>query len=197
MTEATFQQAEVAEWAKAMAAQATRARAIAEPLRATQLCERPHPKSWSVAHCFDHLATTLAAYRPFFERGLEAAEAKGTSGSGYRPGWFGRWFVRMAGEGARKLPAPKMFLPEEDASPGALERFIGELESFRALLSRADAVDLNATKFRSPASGLLKFRIGEGIDLMVAHNARHLGQAERARAVILDEPEPAEEESSS
>lgn len=182
------QQPEIAEWINELLKQEEQAKEITATLGSSELGQRPTPKSWSVAHCFDHLATTLEEYRPFLEQGIIAAEAKGSSsGSGYRPGWFGRWFIAMAGEGQRKLSAPKMFQPSDHAPSGALERYLSASAALRSLLPRADQVDLNTTKFRSPATALLRFRIGEGIELMVVHNARHLRQAERARATIRGE----------
>ena len=185
-TPTRWQQSILAQWDESLSRQASRAEEIAAGLTDEDLVRRPGEGRWSVAHCLEHLATTITEYRPFLEGAIAKREARGDREfPDYRPGAFARWFIGMAGPGKKALPAPKRFRPsDETANPDAVARFVSAVGEMRALLTRADAVNVNATKFRSPVTPLLRFRIGEGFDLVIQHNDRHLGQAERARAEV-------------
>ncbi len=170
-------------WADELLEQSGRASSIIEGLSPEQLVARPKPGGWGIAHCLEHLATTVELYRP----GLEAAIHRGEERPPmdppeYRPGRFARWFIRMAGpESSRPLKAPKKFQPQENASPDAGARFAVAQKNAIALLERADGIDINRWKLASPVTRLLRFRVGEALELLVRHNERHLAQAERAK----------------
>ena len=183
-----WRQSTLEQWDQAFERQLVRLSEITADLTSAQLSARPAPEKWSVAHCLDHLGRTLVLYRPNLEGAIERGLAR-VGGHGerelfpaYRPGRFARWFIALAGPNKKPLPAPKKFRPADQPAPDTVDNFKSELEAVRALLRRADGVNLNATKFRSPATALLRFRIGEGFDLLLQHNDRHLGQAERAAA---------------
>jgi len=180
-----WRQPVLAGWAAELLGQSERARGIVAGLSDAELLRSPGPGKWSIAHCLDHLATTAAAYRP----GLENAIARGEAAPPerlppYRPGSLARWFIRAVGPQGRSVPAPKVFRPPEQASPRAPERFAETQAALLELLRRADAIDLNRWKLRSPALSLLRFRVGEAFELTVRHNDRHLDQATRARAAV-------------
>ena len=82
------------------------------------------------------------------------------------------------------MPAPKIFRPAGEAPPEALDRFLAAQDALLTALASADGIDLNRWKLRSPATALLRFRVGEALELMVMHNDRHLDQAERARETV-------------
>lgn len=172
-------------WAADLIRQSGRAREIAGALTPAELVLAPGEGKWSVAHCLEHLATTVAAYRPYLEATIARGEGSSPSSPPpYRPGRIARWLIRMIGPGGRPLRAPKMFRPAETASPRAPELFAEAQTGLLELLRRADAIDLNRWKLRSPATPLLRFRVGEALELIIRHNDRHLDQAERARAAI-------------
>ncbi len=175
-------------WDQSFKQQLERAARVTAELTPEELVARPAPEKWGVDHCLEHLAVTLGVYRPYLTGAIEKAEGKSAAGTpDYRPGRFARWFFGFLKPDGKPVPAPKKFRPSAGLSPGAEGRFRGELKEYRALLARADRVNVNGTKFRSPVSPLLRFSIGEGFHLMVLHQDRHLGQAERARAVVREE----------
>lgn len=180
-----WRQPSLALWANDLLGQSRRAQDIAAGLEPAHLVQPPAAGKWSIAHCLEHLATTSGAFRPH----LESAIARGEQSPpellpAYRPGPLARWFIRMAGPGGRPLRAPKIYRPQEKPSPRAPELFAEEQLALLELLRRADAIDLNRWKLRSPATPLLRFRVGEALELIVRHNDRHLDQAERARLAV-------------
>ena len=173
------------QWEDRLVAQQARARSVVEGLAPERLVAPPEEGKWSVAHCLDHLATTIEAYRPYLEGAIErGAASRPATPPDYRPGRFARWFIRVASPGGRAVPAPKLFRPAEEAPLDALDRFLTAQQALLAALAGADGIDVNRWKLRSPASALLRFRVGEALELMVVHNDRHLDQAERARATV-------------
>ncbi len=163
------------------------ARALAAPLAAVQRLWRPAPDRWGVADCFEHLIATGAAYYPrasaalVADRPIEPARRAALAGAPYRSTWFGRWFVRAAGPGGRRIRAPRPFVPPP-AQADAPERFLVQQGELRAILAAADGRDLGAVRVPSPVSRLLTLRLGDCLAMLVAHEARHLAQAERVRA---------------
>lgn len=183
---ASWEQSTLASWDETFTRQLERVATLTADLSPEQLNTRPAPKEWGIAHCLEHLTVTLKLYHPYLEGALEKAEQKGgTNPPEYRPGCFARWFFGFLKPGTRRVPAPKKFRPVDDPPPGAVERFRTELEGYQALLTRADRVNVNGTKFRSPITPLFRFSIGEGFELMVLHQDRHLDQIERTRAAVI------------
>jgi len=175
----------LAEWRAELLRQSERARTIAAGLTPAQIVQPPAAGKWSVAHCLEHLATTIGSFCPYLESAIARGEGSPPPAPPpYRPGRFARWFIRMAGPGGRPVPAPKVYRPPVEPSPRAAELFAEAQSALLALLRRADAIDLNRWKLRSPATPLLRFRVGEAFELLIRHNDRHLDQAERARAAV-------------
>ena len=162
-------------------------RALVGALPAAERLRRPAPERWGVADCYGHLVATGAAYYPRVAAALAAdppptpERAAVLRAAPYRPTWFGRWFVRAAGPGGRPIRSPRAFVPPP-AQADAPERFLTQQTELRALLAAADGRDLRAVRVRSPVSPLLTLRLGECLAMLVAHEERHVGQAERVRA---------------
>lgn len=163
------------------------AHAVADDLAPARRLWRPAPERWGVADCFEHLVTTDAAYFPRVAAVLaadptpEPARAAALRAAPYRPTWFGRWFVGAAGKGGRPIRARGPFVPPP-ARADAPERFIAQQAELRALLEAASGRDLRALSVTSPLTRLLSLRLGECLTMLVAHQERHLAQAERVRA---------------
>lgn len=179
-----LRQPTIAAWAAHAIEQQSRATRLVEGLDAAELVRRPAPGKWGVAHCLEHLALTLEMYEPYISGAIERAAAEGPPvPSPYRPGRLARWLIRAVGPGGRPVPAPRIFRPAEgDGSPEAPERFAEMQSRYLDWLERADRVDLQSTKLRTPVSPILRLRLGVALELMLRHTDRHLAQAERARA---------------
>lgn len=171
---------------RALRKQVGEAEAITAGLDEADLARPPAERAWSIGQCLDHLVATADAYEPFLLRAIEGAPR------GDRPNldpiaksWLGAWFVSaVSPQSRRRLPAPKRFRPGPAPEPGALERFLGAQETLLGCLKKADGLDLNRTKLRSPVSPLLRFRLGEAFVALSLHVDRHLAQARRVRETI-------------
>lgn len=152
---------------------------------AAALTARPAPDRWNAVECLGHLMETGNQYYPVLRETLERYRAEGRTGDGqYRPGWFARWFIGMVEPAStRAVPTVRSFEPR--VPPDDLDirdRFLAQQDILLSLLHDADGLDLNGPRFSSPVTVLVRLTLGEGLRLQVAHQERHVGQAERAAA---------------
>ena len=114
------------------------------------------------------------------------ARARGRTGTGpFTFGFLGGRFVRsLSGESKAKFRAPKTWLPEPQAD--VLGRF-GRLQAGLAdLAAEAGELDLGRVTVASPVSPLVRLSLFEALNLVAAHEDRHLQQAARVRAALSD-----------
>jgi hypothetical protein len=86
----------------------------------------------------------------------------------------------------RKFSAPKQAVPSLtiDAEE-ALKSFADSHDEVRALLLESAEVDLNRIRFKNPFVRLLRFTVGTGLLIILAHDRRHLWQAKQVRSTLL------------
>lgn len=150
-----------------------------------QLNWKPAADKWSIAQCLDHLAVSSEKFEPY----LTAAIARGhekwpvSSAVAYRPTWLGGWLVKqLLPENTKKIPAPKVFRPPEASTiHGALERFLKQQDEFLGFVNKAEGIDYNKTKLRSPVTPLMRYSLADAFVITAVHGQRHLGQARRVR----------------
>jgi hypothetical protein len=158
---------------------------LVRPLDDAQLLWRPTPERWGVADCFEHLIAVGAAYHPRVRAAIDAHRRAGRGASAdapYRPTLFGRWFVRGAGpDAAVRIRARGPFIPPP-AAASAPRRFLAQQPELRTLIADARGADLRAIKIHAPLNRLLTLRLGECLEMLVAHQWRHVKQAQRVAA---------------
>ena len=153
-------------------------------LSPAQLGWRPKPGAWSVAECLDHLLTTHRLYLGSVERSLAKASEPAAADAAFESGRLASWFIRSLGpDSSRRMKTPEMFKPagvglEGEADPRVVRRFAAQQRQIMSVIEKSREVDLERVKVASPVSGLLRFRLGDALRLMVEHNKRHLKQAD-------------------
>ena len=165
-----------------------------------QLAWAPEAGKWGVGLCLEHLSKTNHLYLKQMEPAVESLEpVSDPERLVIRGNAFGRWFTRFVGPGSRwKLPAPGTFRPSKEKSGGegsstppvrtladVVPRFLAQHDRILALLEKAEGRPLDEARISSPASRLIRFRLSDGMRAMIAHDWRHVGQAER----VLDHPD--------
>jgi hypothetical protein len=142
---------------------------------------RPQPGVWSVGQCIEHLNVSAEAFFPVIDRALE----RRLPGRGpFRYGWLERWFLRVMEPPVKmKTRAGKKFQPPADASRDVtLAAFLRRQDQIEERIRRADGLDLERIKVASPVAGFLRYSLGIALQVMVAHERRHLWQAEKVHA---------------
>ncbi len=142
-------------------------------------------RAWSIGQCLDHLTKTNEVYGGAILTSLEAARGDGSPRAGSVPfqlGFFARWFLgQIEPPPKRKLPVARLALPGLVRPKDELvAAFLAAHERLRRGLAEARGFDFNAVRFKNPFAPL-RFTAATGVSLIVAHDHRHLGQAERVR----------------
>lgn len=160
------------------------ARAIAEGLSEEEGAWRLAPGAWSVAECFDHLATANRVYLEAMRGPAERARREGRRRRRpVRPGFIGGIFVRsLEPTNTRKTRAPAKIRPRESPPlADAVARFHESQDQVREFLRAYQDVDLAGVRFPNPFVPGIRFSLATGLHVITAHERRHLQQARRVR----------------
>ena len=168
-------------------------RALVSGLSEAQARWRPQPDGWSVAECLDHLATANRVYlesmRPAAERALARGRVRRRPAV---PGLIGRWFISWLEPPVKprfKSKAPKKIRPREGPPlADAFERFIASHHDTRAFLERFSEIDLAGSRFPNPFVPGVRFSLATGVNVLAAHDRRHVWQAWNVRRAAEQAP---------
>ena len=148
---------------------------------------RPSSESWSANECLQHLNSYGRFYLPAIESVLSRSE-KRESSTQFSSGWLGNYFTKLMMPGTDGKPSTKMNSPKDHAPKTIIEsrlvisEFIDQQEKLLALLNTAKKFDLNAVKVGISIAPIIKLKLGDVFRFMIAHQVRHILQAERALA---------------
>ena len=161
--------------------------ALTGSINAVQANWRPRQGVWSLLENLEHLTLTNRVYVDAMEEVICRGRAMGTTGEGpYRHGWIGTRFVRsMEPPPKLRTKTLKAINPSTGPDPEPMSRakvvgdFFDAQAGLGAALERASGLDLGRVRFRSPLFWLLKLSLGQGFEMLLAHNRRHLWQIQR------------------
>lgn len=158
------------------------AHAVFGSFSVTQLNWKPAPKSWSVAHCFDHLITTHSLYFPEFER-LAAGNVKMSFWERSSPlsGFFGRFLIK--GLDPKNLKpmktTAKAFPSESEIGGDIIERFcLHQRQMIDHLQKLPTEIDPSKMIITSPLLSIT-YSLDDCFTVLVVHCQRHFNQAKR------------------
>jgi len=151
--------------------------------------QQPAEGAWSAMQCLGHLNTYGDYYLPAIEKAIkEAKEKNKTRSETFTPGWLGNYFTNLMmpnenGVPSKKLKAPKNYTTNNEGdSDCTIAKFIDQQEKMLQLLEEAKSVDLNAVRIPISIAKFIKLKLGDVFMFLIAHNLRHVKQAERAIA---------------
>lgn len=153
-----------------LAAIRTRAQALTIGLDESALNWQPDGgRQWSIAQCLHHLALTTEMYAQALDVAIDAAPAA-TPGASATPNLLGRLLIWAIEPPVRfGVPARPELMPPSRHS---------------ALAERALRIDAGRARYANPLAGdIQSFNVVTGVMVMLAHNHRHLVQAERVRVL--------------
>jgi len=162
--------------------------ALTTGLSDAQLLWRPAPGAWSIAECFSHLNLVDGQDMAQFFKVIQNGRKAGQTASGpFRWNWFERWFIGTLDKPLPrfKVKAPKDYVPPaEGLHPReTLLEFERIHHDLHFILGEADGLDLKRIKVIPPFAKWLKFALGARLDMIAAHDRRHLRQAKRVRGM--------------
>jgi len=145
----------------------------------------PKPGKWSMAQCFDHLIVTGHLSLTNIQAAIIEARSRGLFGPGpFHYGLLEKWFVRfMEPPPILKFKAPKVYAPPPDRALAEIRpAFFSMQDELLDWLRQADGIDLARVKVRNPVTNFLKLSLGQEFAFTVAHERRHLWQAQQIKA---------------
>ena len=145
---------------------------------------RPEPDRWSPAEAIEHLNLTARLALPKFQAAIEKARAAGRLHPGpYAYGVVERWFLGRMEPPVRGLrfKAPREMQPGAELDAGRVAADFADLHGrLRELLKAANGLDLARVKVESAFSRWIRYSLGIGFWLLLAHDRRHVWQARQA-----------------
>lgn len=135
---------------------------------------------WSIAQCLDHLNSYGYYYLPKMREKLRAADS--LEKEYFTSTWLGAYFTKMMDpeSGKRKYKAFKGHIPASHLNSAAVVgEFIRQQEELLYLLRVGAAKDLDAIRIPVSIMPVIRMKIGDVFQFIIAHNERHMRQAKR------------------
>ena len=156
-----------------------------------QLTRRPDPSKWSIAECLAHLNLTADVVQSKIAAAIEQGRKMNMTGTGpFSPGGFGRLLIWIAEPPPKfRMRAPKKIAPAiAHADPAQIVAdFMKFQDGWEKLIRDCDGLDQNRIKVASLFPGVPRLRLAAPIPWMMAHQRRHLWQAENVKRHITQQ----------
>jgi DinB superfamily len=170
-------------------ANVSHAESLAARLSHQQFNWRADPTSWSIGQCLSHLNVANSQDLAPLRAAIAAGKSRQLTADGpFTYGFLSRKFIASAEPPAKhKFKAPKNYLPPEESDPQTtLAEFRRISQDLRSLAQRAAGLNLARVKTQLPAlppllRAFVKMPLGARLELITAHDRRHLWQAEAVR----------------
>lgn len=162
--------------------------------RAHRLCDglsregwaaRPVAERWSVGECLTHLNVTTERFLPLIDEAIREGRARGLTGTGpYGRGLVGWALARWLEPPYRmRTRTPSSFVPAAIDPPAeVLERFDYLQQELSTRIDAGSGLALDRLRLTSPFDGRVKYNLFATFGIILAHQRRHLWQAEQVRA---------------
>lgn len=149
-----------------------------------ELCIRPPaPGSWSVAQCLRHLNASADAYFPIWQQVISNAGPRREAPSApYRIDFWGRllsWILEPPPRIRSKTPVPFEPLHCSEITP-VFDGFLDRQRRIVTALHRCRGRAIDKVRISSPVDARIHYSIWSSFLINVAHQRRHLWQAEQA-----------------
>ncbi|HEV3317419.1 MAG TPA: DinB family protein [Candidatus Angelobacter sp.] len=165
-------------------------RKLINGLSPEQLTRRPDPGKWSIAECLVHLNLTATNFQKLIGSAIRRGKADKIVGQGpFKAGGVGRLLIWIAEPPPKfKIKAPAKILPPANIGDPSvvIAEFLRAQDEWARLVREADGLDLNKIKAKTGFPGLPPMRLGATIPWMMAHQRRHLLQAEEVKQRVCN-----------
>ncbi len=148
---------------------------------------KPAPDQWSILECLQHLNLAERFYIRNIQHKVDALGLVQTNPTDQtlESDWIGKVMLYAIDPAMNiKLPAPGMVRPRrpDELNPtDVLNQFVELQTTLHHLLDKAVYLDWNREKVMTMYGNWLKIRLGDALQMLVAHTERHMNQAMRIR----------------
>ncbi|HEX7286231.1 MAG TPA: DinB family protein [Candidatus Angelobacter sp.] len=164
------------------------AQQLVDGLSSDQFVLRANPAKWSIAECIAHLNRTAKVVQKITLQGIARAKEKNIRGDGpFRLGARGRMLIWVAEPPPKfRMPAPRSVVPPLviEQPEKLIPDFMHAQDEWERLLQEAEGLDL-ARVTLGPLFSPFRCQMSGGLMWMMAHQRRHLWQAENVKRQIL------------
>ncbi len=154
-------------------------------LSENQLNWKPSPEKWSVLECLEHIILSGQYYIDQINTKL-SGKIPGSDllDMNFKPGLIGNYSVKAmkpgpSGEIGSKMKTFKRMEPGK--SNLDQKQILSDFEKYQAdllsIIEKSRYFDLNKIKIRSSIGNLIRFKLGDALRFVVAHNQRHIQQS--------------------
>jgi hypothetical protein len=165
-----------------------RAEAVVLGLTPEQFTTQPEAGKWSVAECILHLNVTARVMQSLMQDAIAQAKRDNQLGIGpFSVGAKGRLLIWIAEPPPKfRIPAPPHLRPPAriDDPPKLLPDFLKAQDEWERLIRESVSLDLSKIKVGKPFSPF-RARFAAALPWMMAHQRRHLLQAENVKRQIV------------
>jgi len=165
-----------------------RVQSLVSDLATDQFTKQPQPGKWSVAECILHLNTTAQVVQSLMEKAIAEGKRSNKVGSGpFGIGVKGRLLFWIAEPPPKfRMRAPKKVRPPAAINDPArlLPDFLKAQDEWERLIRESAGLDLGKIMV-GPRFSAFRMRLAGVVPWMMAHQRRHLLQAENVKRQIL------------
>ncbi|HWI92792.1 MAG TPA: DinB family protein [Flavisolibacter sp.] len=153
----------------------------ADPIKLNYCSEK---NQWSAVQVLDHLNAYSRHYLPLIEKSM--IHITRDVHAWFVPGFWGSYFVnatmpKNVFEVKNKMKTAKMFSPDKSVNvEAAFKEFFQHQNKLLQLLDVARRRNLNSVYVPAAFSKLIRFKLGDALRFLVAHEQRHMIQARNA-----------------
>lgn len=169
-----------------------RAELLVSGLTPDQITHRPDPAKWSIAECLQHLNLTAATVQPKIAAAVDTGRRENVTGTGpFSPGTLGKLLIWIAEPPPKfRLRAPRNIAPtaEQARSEELMAEFMRFQDGWQKLIQDSEGLNQKKIKVESLFPGVPRLRLAAPIPWMLAHQRRHLLQAENVKRSITQAP---------
>lgn len=147
------------------------------------LNHKPTENGWSALECIEHLNIADAHYLAQFEQ--KVTNGVISEKEDFKSGWIGGYFVRaMKPKADGTIPSPmktlNKFVPKATVQMDTMAKFLDDQLSILDFLEQSKSLNLNKIKIPSAIGAIVTFKLGDAFSFLIAHNQRHIVQAQNA-----------------
>lgn len=151
------------------------------------LMQQPAPGKWSIAQVLEHLVSYGRYYLPLISQKLDAAPDR--PAEIFRSGWLGDYFTKSmlpkngVVSNPMKSPRPHAASQSPD-SHQVISEFIRQQQTLVHLLDEASGKDLNQLRIPISLTRLIRLKLGDVFNFLIAHQERHFVQIRNVLSVV-------------
>lgn len=140
---------------------------------------KPTPTAWSVGQCIDHIIKTNDAYFPAIRAMLTGSyQPTFVQKIPFLPDVFGNVLLKSIEKTDKKLKTVEVFEPtSSNISSDIIKNFKLHQDQLKTLIENTQHLNHDGLILSSPANKYITYSLSTALDIIIAHEFRHLKQA--------------------